>query len=57
MPNYVKAKLQVSGENPKELIDSLCEVCKDGQKRFDLTRLFLCLTSFVSVVAVLRKTV
>lgn len=39
MPNYVKAKLQVSGENPKELIDSLCEVCKDGHKRFDFNKI------------------
>ena len=39
MPNYVKAKLQVSGENTKELIDSLCEVCKDGHKRFDFNKI------------------
>lgn len=39
MPNYVKGILKVSGENVKELIDSLCEVCKDGHKRFDFNKI------------------
>lgn len=39
MPNYVKGKLQISGENVKGLIDSLCEVCEDGHKRFDFNKI------------------
>lgn len=39
MPNYVKGKLQISGENVKELIDSLCEVCEDGHRRFDFNKI------------------
>lgn len=39
MPNWVKAKLQVSGENPKELIESLCTTDEDGGKRFDFNKI------------------
>ena len=39
MPNYVRGKLQISGENVKGLIDSLCVTDKDGYKRFDFNKI------------------
>ena len=39
MPNYVKARLQVSGENTKELIDSLCAKNEKREKWFDFNKI------------------
>lgn len=39
MPNHVKSKLQVLGDNPKELIESLCVTDKSGYKRFDFNKI------------------
>lgn len=39
MPNYVKGKLQISGENVKDLIDSLCVTEEGGYKRFDFNKI------------------